>query len=166
MAAQQRAFDEFFRVLRPRGRLSIFEPINRFGMEERRSTCGFADVEGIEEPLRRLWREAECEGVNDAMVNFDERDLVDHAERAGFADIRLELHVEVKPEPMWQTRSWELFVNVSPNPLLPTFRESMAAHLTPAEIERVTAKLRPQVEQGLGTTRFAKAYLLARKRDA
>ena len=30
------------------------------------------------------------------MVDFDERDLVRHAERAGFADVGLELRVTVK----------------------------------------------------------------------
>ncbi|HLM34594.1 MAG TPA: class I SAM-dependent methyltransferase [Gaiellaceae bacterium] len=160
---KQRAFDEFFRVLRPGGRLSIFEPINRFGMEERCQTFGFADVDGIEELLGRIWRDEEEAGVNDAMVNFGARDLFDHAERAGFGEVRLELHAETKPEPMWQTRDWDVFVNSSPNPLLPTLAETMAAKFTRDEIERVTAKLRPQVEQGLGSTRFAKAYLLARK---
>jgi ubiquinone/menaquinone biosynthesis C-methylase UbiE len=163
VADKQSAFDEFFRVLRAGGRLSIYEPINRFGLEERRSTYGFADVEGIEEPLGRLWRDSELARANEAMVDFDERDLVANAERAGFAEIELELHIDVRPEPMWKTRSWDVFVNSAPNPLLPTFAEAMAAQLTEHEIARVTAKLRPQVEQGLGTTRFAEAYLLARK---
>jgi ubiquinone/menaquinone biosynthesis C-methylase UbiE len=34
VAEKQRAFDEFHRVLRPGGRLSIFEPINRFSFPE------------------------------------------------------------------------------------------------------------------------------------
>ena len=35
---KERAFAEFHRVLRPGGRISLFEPINRFGMAERRET--------------------------------------------------------------------------------------------------------------------------------
>jgi arsenite methyltransferase len=160
---KQRAFDEFFRVLRPGGRLSIFEPINRFGMDERRGTLGFAEVDGIEEPLARLWADEDAAGVNDAMLDFDERDLFAFAERAGFDDVRVTATLELKREPMWTTRDWDAFVDASPNPLLPTFGETMAAQLTRDEIERVTAKLRPQVERGEGTTRFARCFLLARK---
>lgn len=164
VADKRRAFEEFFRVLRPGGRLSIFEPINRFGMEERRRAFGFDDVAGIEDLLARVWRREQEAGVNDAMIDFGATDLFAHAERAGFADIELELHLELKPEPMWQTRDWNVFVNSSPNPLLPTFAEAMAASLTPEEAERVVAKLRPQVEGGLGTRRLAHCWLLAHKR--
>ena len=34
VSAKQKAFDEFFRDLKPKGRLSIFEPINRFAWPE------------------------------------------------------------------------------------------------------------------------------------
>lgn len=47
--------------------------------------------------------------------------------------------------------------------MLPTLAETMAANLTPDELERVTAKLRPQVERGEGRTKFAHCYLLASK---
>ena len=160
---KQRAFDEFFRVLRPGGRLSIFEPINRFGCDERRRTFGGFDVDGVEELLARLWPE-DADGVNRAMLDFDERDLLVFAERAGFTDLKLEYRAEVGRDVLRAPRVWDAFVNSSPNPLLPTLAETMAESLDPDEIERVTAKLRPQLEAGTMRGRFAEAFLLAHKR--
>ena len=55
------------------------------------------------------------------MVDFDERDLVRHAERAGFADIGLDLRVTVKngkrPVP------WTRALRMSGNPLVPPLGE-------------------------------------------
>lgn len=164
---KQRAFDEFFRVLRPGGRLSIFEPINRFGMEERQRTYDFADIDGVEALLEKVAAAADSvedrAGGLDPMVDFDERDLLAYAERAGFEDLRLTLTAEVKPEPLWETRDWGVFVASAPNPLAPTFGEAMEAALSREEAERLSAKLGPQVERGEGATRFARAFLLARK---
>jgi arsenite methyltransferase len=158
---KQQAFDEFFRVLRPGGRLSIFEPINSFGCEEQRRTFGGFDVGGVEELVARLWPEEE--GVNRAMLDFDERDLLALAEGAGFTELQLDYRAEIGRDVYGAPRHWDVFVNSSPNPLLPTFAESMAERLSPDEIERVTATLRPQVEAGAKRGRFAKAFLLARK---
>jgi arsenite methyltransferase len=59
VADKPRAFAEFFRVLRPGGRLSIFEPINRFGLEERRATYGFRDLTGVEDLFARVVAEVD-----------------------------------------------------------------------------------------------------------
>ena len=67
------------------------------------------------------------------MIDFDERDLLAHAEAAGFVDIRLTLLAEVTTEPMRDTRDWEVFLRSSPNPLSPTFGEAIDAALTPEE---------------------------------
>jgi SAM-dependent methyltransferase len=158
---KQQAFDEFFRVLHPGGRLSIFEPINSFGCEEQRRTFGGFDVDGVEELIPKLW--PGDDDVNRAMLDFDERDLLAFAERAGFAEIQLDYRAEIGRDVFKAPRDWEVFVNTSPNPLLPTFAETMAEHLDPDESERLTAKLRPQVEAGAMRGRFAKAFLLARK---
>jgi arsenite methyltransferase len=162
-----KAFAEFFRVLRNGGRMSIFEPINRFGAEERQHSLGFRSVTGVEGLIARVGaaidRVHEDAGGLDPMIDFDERDLVVFAEEAGFVDIRLNLVAEVTTEPMWDTRDWQVFLDSSPNPLAPTFREAIEMALTPDEAERLAAVLRPQIEDGLGTTRMARAFLTARK---
>ena len=167
VADKPRAFSEFFRVLRSGGRISLFEPINRFGMEERRETLGFRDITGVEELLAKVIREVDRSEANsgdlDPMIDFDERDLLAHSEAAGFVDLHLELTAEVAQRPMWTTRDWDVFLDSSPNPLAPTFREAMDAALGKAEAARLEAVLRPQVEAGEGTSRMARAFMRGRK---
>jgi SAM-dependent methyltransferase len=167
VADKARAFAEFFRVLRPGGRLSLFEPINRFGAAERRQTLGGFDVSGIEDLVARIVAETErgeeAEGGLGPMLDFDEYDLFRAAETAGFETVRLETTVELTSEPMYLTRDWETFLRTAPNPISPTLGESIERALSPAEAGRVAAVLRPQVEAGRGTSRFAVAYLVAHK---
>lgn len=160
---KQRAFDEFFRVLRPGGRLSMFEPINSFGYPEPDSVFAGCDVSPVEELAAKLRDVTRRLREEEAMLGFDERDLIAFADRAGFGEVSLRLEIEVKPEPYWLTRDWDVFVNASPNPLAPTLAEAMAEALTPEEAERFTAHLRPLVERGEGSQRLASAWLRAVK---
>jgi hypothetical protein len=96
---------------------------------------------------------------SDPMLDFDERDLIRLAREAGFFPIHLVLEVDVRPS---DPRPWDAFLSTSGNPNIPTMAEAMAQALTPAERERVTAQLRPQVERGLGEWRMACAYLVGR----
>jgi arsenite methyltransferase len=152
-----RAFREFHRVLRPRGRVSLFEPINRFGMKERARTWGFTlgeDAAGLMAKLTAL--EETYQGLDDPMLDFDERDLVALAEQAGFFPIQLDYVVEIRP---FEPRSWESALHSSGNPKIPTLAEAMEQVLTAEERERLVAELRPAVEQGRGVWRMGSAYL-------
>jgi len=158
---KRRAFAEFFRVLRPGGRLSTFEPINRFGMRERRR-----EFFGLHEPevgpiaakLEAVYGEAQPE--DDPMLDFDERDLMRHAENAGFFPVRADVRLVVERQ---EARSWEGFLESSGNPNIPTLAEAMERALTSEERERYRAYLRPRIEGGIGRWRMAHAYLWASK---
>jgi arsenite methyltransferase len=152
------SFAEFARVLRPGGRLSIFEPINRFGQREWTGSRFFgadmSPVAEIAEKVRAVYDR--FMPADDPMLDFDERDLVRLAEDAGFDWIDLTLKAEVRPE---EPCRWDVFVNTAGNPNVPTPAEAMAESLTPEERDELTAYLRPVVESGLRTRRMAHAYL-------
>jgi arsenite methyltransferase len=155
---KERAFREFHRVLRPGGRISLFEPINSFGMEERRRTWVYAVETDLIAKLNTLY-----DGIqprSDPMLDFDERDLLELAERAGFFPIKLAYEADIEPP---EPRRWETFVSSSWNPKVPTLAEAMDDVLTEKEQEQLVTSLRPAVEEGRGVWRMAHAYLWAVK---
>ncbi|HEY7431098.1 MAG TPA: methyltransferase domain-containing protein [Streptosporangiaceae bacterium] len=157
------AVAEFHRVLRPGGRVSLFEPINRLMyVEDPTQFDGYdvGPVAGIAAKVWQLYTSLQPTGV-DPMVDFDERDLVRLAEAAGFAEIDLELRVSVRASK--QPAPWDRYLRSSGNPRIPTMGEALAQVLTPAEAAAFTAHLRPLVESGTGQERRALAYLTAVK---
>jgi SAM-dependent methyltransferase len=156
-----RAFREFFRVLCPGGRFSCFEPINRFGMDERREGFWGYPADGVSDLAKRVEQiYGEIQPPGDPMLDFDERDLIRLSEEAGFFPIELELQAEIRST---EPRPWQAFLNHSGNPKIPTVAEAMERALTPEERERFSAHLRPVVEEGKGVWRMAHAYLRAVK---
>jgi arsenite methyltransferase len=158
---KSRSFHEFFRVLKPGGRVSLYEPINRFGMDDRRQGFWGYPSNGLHELAERV--EAVFTAIqppSDPMLDFDERDLVAFAEEAGFFPIGLELQVEVRAT---EPRPWPAFANSAGNPRIPTIAEAMDQALTPEERERFANHLRPLVEEGRGVWRMAHAFLTAVK---
>jgi arsenite methyltransferase len=149
----------FYRVLKPGGRASLFEPINvLMSLADPDLFWGYdvTPVRAQAAKVEELYTSIQPRG-EDPMLDFDERDLVRHAQDAGFAEINLELQVSVKTrkEPM----PWELFMRISGNPLIPTFGEALDRVFSPKEAAEFTAHLRPLVESGTGRQRTALAYL-------
>jgi arsenite methyltransferase len=159
--AKDAAFREFARVLRPGGRISIFEPINRFAQRTENTWAGYDlnPIPDIAGKLRAVY-EAIQPPDSDPMLDFDERDLLALAERAGFFPIQLSLEAEIVA---CEPRAWDGFVNSSGNPRIPTLAEAMRQALSEDEQRTLVAQLRPLVERGDGTWRLATAYLWATK---
>jgi SAM-dependent methyltransferase len=157
------AFKEFHRVLRPQGRISLFEPINvLMSQPDPNQFFGYdvTPVRDVAEKVRAVYTAIQPPG-DDPMLDFDDRDLVRLAWEAGFAEVRLELEVTIRarktPAP------WDRFVRSSGNPLIPTFGQALQQALTPAEASALINHLKPLVEAGTGVDRMALAYLTAVK---
>ncbi len=160
---KQQALNEFFRVLKPGGRISLFEPINRLTGEfvGKGSYLGY-DIR----PIKDLWEKTVAmhkpqHDSQNTMGDFDERDLVKMIQAAGFDFVHLDLDVTVGNSGL-MSGNWEAFYNSSPNPLIPTLREQVES-LTPEEQERFIAHLKPLVEGNIGRTAQCLAYLYASK---
>jgi arsenite methyltransferase len=154
---KRRAFAEFHRVLRPGGRLSMFEPINRLNRFLR--AYGAQGVQELDDRVKGVF-EALQPRESDPMLDFDDRDLVDLAETAGFPRVTLTLEVKTEPpEPM----AWDTYLDTAWNPKIPTIREVINQVLTSEEQDQYARHFRPLVERGHGNRRMASSYLLAIK---
>src|SRR5207248_1215358 len=145
------AFAESARVLRPGGRISLWEPINRFGSGERRDSrfVGYP-ADGLGETTAKLHAlyDAIQPPDSDPMLDFDERDLLQLAEEAGFSPIRLTLDARIESV---EPRNWDGFLDTAWNPNVPTLREAMEQALSCAEAAQ--GKLPGAVPCGAQTTR-------------
>jgi arsenite methyltransferase len=160
---KRRAFAEAGRVLRPGGRLSIFEPINRFSFPEPPGRLLGYDVSPIDEIASKVKSQMEAGTEEATLMDFDERDLFDWAETSGFSTVRLTLDAELTATPRSITNDWDTLLKTSGNPLSPTVGQIIDAALTKEEASALEAHLRPLVESGEGTNRLAHAYLTAVK---
>lgn len=156
------AFTEFFRVLRPGGRISLFEPINRFMVQHRPDDLfglGDSPVNDLIAKVADVYRGTEeAEG---SMIDFDERDLVAWAITAGFETVELDYRaqLDVPAEPM---TDWETLKRVAPNPLVPTYGEAITVALADEESKRLDAYMEAVVATGTPTRRtMATAFLRA-----
>ncbi len=159
---KRRAFAEFFRVLRPGGRISLYEPINRLTHPEPLDRFGGYAVAPVQELAERVDAAYERRQPSDTdpMLDFDERDLVAFVDEAGFGEWHLQLRLD---RTRHQPQRWEAFAHSSPNPRAPTLAEAIAETLAPDEAERFVEHLRPLVERGEGFFTVAVAYLWAVK---
>lgn len=166
VAGKRLAFEAFYRVLKPGGTFSLFEPINRFANPEPDHLFWGRDVtpvNAIAAKVKALYADLQPPDA-DPMLNFDATDLVNWAEAAGFREIHLELHADITPISEYHLRTgWQAFLHTAPNPRVPSLHDAMQDVLTPDERATLSDHLRPLVESGAGTLRQAVAYVWGEK---
>ena len=142
---------EFQRVLRPGGRVSLFEPINSRDLRLWQAV----DLSALGDLGDRLqeWTETSYANSSDPMLNFDETDLERFFANAGFADVALEL----------DTTEYEVqgdrYLNQVGAPGRPTLLERWARDFAPDEVERLADFVRGQTIK----LRHTQAFLTAGK---
>jgi SAM-dependent methyltransferase len=159
---KHRALEEFYRVLRPRGRISLWEPINSLMYPEPANEWFGYDVSPVRDLAEKVKdTHKSLSGTLDAMMGFDERDLFTIAEQVGFVELYLELRRRAMTHSI--PRSWESFRSSSPNPLSPSVGEVIDKALSADDARRFIAHLRPLVEEGRQIERLAIAQLWAER---
>ena len=159
LADKERAFAECARVLRPGGRLSIFEPINRFVAGRGPNHLIGLDLSPVGDLVAKVLTAYTGET---ALVDFDERDLLRWAEGAGFTAIEMDYRVQVEVPADEPPGEWAAMRRTAPNPLAPTYEEAMAATLTDPERERLENYIRELIASGASRrTTLATAFLRA-----
>jgi len=164
VADKRRAFAEFVRVLRPGGRISIYEPINVLDQSLPNEFLGFdvSSVQSLHDKIRAMSHDFDEQ--EKSMVDFDERDLLEIAQGAGFVELHLRLERDIGTEV--EPQSWEAFLESAPNSLVPSIGAAIGQALSADELPQFEAYLRPLVEAGKRTLRRTSAHLTARPPDA
>ena len=129
-----RAAAEFHRVLRPGGRVSIFEPIN-----SQYQFFGDVDLTDLDPARSRVLDRQHRDGdPGGAMAGFDERDLVAHFADAGFESVELTFEVSRRTT---KARRAEVAAHLTmrPNPNMVSYEEAANEVLGSGTDEHLTA---------------------------
>lgn len=159
------SFTAFWRVLKPGGRVSLFEPINgRFAALNRETMFGF-EVAPVADLASRVQAVFEAAAPADgAMMGFDESDLLQLAESAGFSEVNVSLELSSTVGAPFAALSWKQLMTMRPNPNAPSYGEAIDRALTGEEAQRLEEHLRHLMESGAESrSRAAIAYLSATK---
>jgi arsenite methyltransferase len=133
VADKSAAVRELHRVLRPGGRVSVFEPINSvYERYDRWAGMDLSAVQPAHDRIRAYLKEHSRYEV--AMMGFDERDLVEAFVQAGFRSVRLSYEFRYARDRRG-ARERIALLRARPNPGTPSYEEGARALLGNAAAE-------------------------------
>jgi arsenite methyltransferase len=166
VADKRSAFAAMYRVLRPGGRIVLREPIGRIMFPEPAERFWGYDLSAVENlaaKVKAAFAELEDPDFRAAMHNFDDRDLAEHAVRAGFERVHVECHIDIQPGSVMPATDVAKLLGSSPNPTAPTLGEAVDAALSEPERQRFVAALEYAMTRRDAIRRTAIAYVAATK---
>ena len=162
------ALKEFFRVLKPGGRISIAEPILRDEALEVIEIKKLIDAQPADSKDRFLsiihrWKSAQFPDTEEKMAkssitNYTERDLVRFVKDSGFAEIHMAFNIDIFPA---MSKSWAIFLGSSPHPWAPPLGTVLATQCNSEEREFFEQLMRPIIEGGRFNSIDRVAYMTA-----
>jgi ubiquinone/menaquinone biosynthesis C-methylase UbiE len=170
VADKGKALREFFRVLKPGGRISLAEPVFQddavaaSALKAMVAAPQTASVDPFTALLHR-WKSAQFPDTQEKILanpltNFSERTLFELARVAGFAEIHVELHIDMRRS---EINSWDVFLGSSPHPWAPPLTEILANQFTPQERQSFEQAMRPLVESGRPLSTVRMVYVTAER---
>jgi ubiquinone/menaquinone biosynthesis C-methylase UbiE len=163
------ALSEFRRVLRPKGRIALFETLLALEFrDEDRIWPGFglaqfkqSEIAPVHDLVDRLiTHDRKFHQSTASMTAFGHKDWFFALDRAGFAGIHANLSVSQGHTP---PVPWDSMLKMSLNPLVPTLGEMIQEVFSTEERERFEAHMRLLIESGGGVSQMSNVNLWAWK---
>ena len=164
LADKQAGIRELHRVLKPKGRVSIFEPINELSeqVQNQVRASGFYDELQPEWGQVRKFYDAHKEEWWGTLVGWDERELIGWFQAAGFSRIRVAYElVSSVGERRSKKADIEAGLRGRPNPNMPSYEEvarTVLGHRADDFLERCVKLL---LDRGGPRSASAWVYLVA-----
>ncbi|MDD3151032.1 MAG: class I SAM-dependent methyltransferase [Candidatus Gastranaerophilales bacterium] len=156
---KQQCFNEFYRILKPKGRISLFEPIlsSNTKYTELVYPDEITDFYKIKEVENKIMSDK-----NSPLMNFNDISLKENLETAGFLNIQVDKSTEQSTY-MVLSSMIEPWFDAQPSPGSKSFREKFLDYLLENEVNLFIKELKNILNKKEITVKTCSVYISANK---